>query len=169
VRRVVWAVVVVAAGFALALVWNLYESDSPAPPEYWIPSGRGILELRSQTTEVDDEFRAGINAYEARDLNLAIGYLASSGVFGALRDLRDVYLASALTLAGQHIRALGALDRIDTATLPQPWPDEVLWIRYTALVGAGGDGAAARLLDELAGLDGQIGELARERKRLLEK
>lgn len=168
-RRVAWVGAVVVVGFVLALLYFRLSSGNPASPEYWIPSGRGVLELRSQAPDVDDEFWAGISAYEAGDLDRAIAYLATSDVRGDFGNLRNLYMASAMTLAGQHERALRTLSRIDASALSQPWRDEMGWIRYTALEGMGSNVEAERLLDELAGLDSFIGELARERKRLLKK
>jgi hypothetical protein len=153
----------------LLLLATACGAGDQGPPEYWIPQGRDVRGLATEEVFSDDELWAGINAYDARDLDHALAYLRSTSARGVYGDVGILYLASALTATGHHERALSALGRVDPNGLPPPWRDEARWLRYISLCGIGDGGIeeATRLLEELAGVDGQIGDLARAQKSRL--
>ncbi len=150
---------------ALLLVAACGRNDDK-PPEYWIPQGRDVRGLATDEVFADDELWAGINAYDSRDVGHALAYLRSTSSRGVYGDVGNVYLASALSLSRHYERALSTLGRVDEDSLPQPWRDEARWIEYIALCGIGDNGReqASRILEELARVEGEVGDLARERK-----
>ncbi|MFT5315135.1 MAG: hypothetical protein ACI9UK_000967 [Candidatus Krumholzibacteriia bacterium] len=106
----------VAASVALT-VWLAPVSESP---QYWLPFDNVLLSQRSQAENVGG-LSTGIERYSAGDLLAAVAALKSADVQGANKDLRDIYLASAMINLGRTDEAFKILTSMDLESLPSPW------------------------------------------------
>lgn len=127
---------------------------------YWLPAASEFRSLRS-AAGADSAFWSGLDAYDARNTAEAARQLRSAQTSGAYEDLRQIYLASALSLTGHHADALTVLDSVAPDALPDQWRARALWIRYVCLDALDRDAQARMLLRELAALPGPIGDRAR--------
>jgi len=168
-RPTLVAVLAVAAAVAAAVLFSpqaLHRAGSPIEsPDYWIPRALHVGETRAPGMSPDLE--AAIDAYQGRDLDRVIALLADRFVYPD--DVRGrLYLGSALALSGRYQEALGVLEP-DAIDLWPPEPRAIArWYRYVALAALGRDREAGRLLDRLAGEPGEIGELARRQKGMID-
>ncbi|HKQ63049.1 MAG TPA: hypothetical protein VJS92_17300, partial [Candidatus Polarisedimenticolaceae bacterium] len=104
---------------------------------------------------------AGLEAYGRRDAAGALAALDRAEVPAAYRPLRDLFRASALLIENRPAEARELLESLSLRAMPEPWRDRASWLLYAALHRTGDTDRAAELLDELTGLPGEIGELAR--------
>ena len=135
-------------------------------PEYWIPSGSHGLDFDGSAPWMD-KLRRGIAAYEENDLPGAIELFERAAARGSYDQLRNVYLASALTLSEEYTKALDVFATMKMPRLPPSMRPRARWIRHIALTGAGRHDEAVVILKDLADRDNRIGALARERLELL--
>jgi len=153
-----WTSAVAVAAVAAAMAWVLV---SPPPivdlPVYWLPSDLTDL-TRSAAS---DEFVAGLALYQQGLAAESAAQLEAGEVDTELRPLRDLYLASALTLDDRHLEAVELLDRLRGEYLPAPWRNRARWTLYRALLGSGQNERAAGLLERLSEESDEIGDLAR--------
>ena len=108
----------VAASLAL-VVWLSPGSDSN---QYWLPIDEAMLVQRSDSSG-NDGLRQGIEFYSAGKLPQAIVALQGAEVQGAMKDVRDIYLASALINAKRTFEAHKIMTDMDLESLPAPWRD----------------------------------------------
>lgn len=158
-----------AAVIAALIFLNIHRDYNQEALEYWIPDDRAILTPRSGSGNTDQMFWNGISAYNARDLDSAVKFLRISNARNSYDNLRDIYLASALSLRGKYKEALRIITSINLTHMPEPWRSETGWIRYIALSKTNRNEEAQKILDQLAELENDIGVQARERKKQLEK
>jgi tetratricopeptide (TPR) repeat protein len=169
-RRPAWWPLVPARPLALgtvglalvALALLVLGRGETAPPLHRLPGERAFLSLRSgEDVAGMESLREGIRAYAAGDYRRAVGILAATRAPEGSEDLRRLYLASALSLSGRYEEASRVLEELAPETLPQPYRDEALWIRYVVLWHTGSRREAETLLERLRGSPGEIGALAR--------
>ena len=157
----------VAAALLLVLLLPRPGPQAAAPAAYWLPVDREEVVLRSAIGAESSELSAALEAYRARDARLAAERLARANVGQAYEDLRRLYLASALALAGRYDEAEREHERLSEDTLPEPWRGRARWLHYTILRDAGREDEARSLLRELSARSGEAARLARaERERL---
>jgi hypothetical protein len=153
----------------VALLWLGGRFGPGADAEqYWLPLDRESMAFRAGPVPPDLEgFRAALAAYRERDAGRAVALLESAEVPENYTRLRDLFLASALTLDDRHDEALAVLGRLRIDRLPMPWRARAHWVSYTARRDGGRAEEAAALLDDLAARDDEIGPLARQEQRRL--
>jgi len=88
--------------------------------QYWLPVDDAMLVQRSHSA-VDEGLRQGIEFYSVGELPQAITALQGAELQGAMRDVRDIYLASALINAGRPLEAHIIIEDMDLDSLPTPW------------------------------------------------
>ena len=162
-----WHVAAAAAAVLVivAVVMNPPRRPSDdAPLTFRLLPNTELLETRGNVEGIDAGFWSGVEAYDAGDFERAAASLADLDLPVPYNRLRDVYLASALTLVERYEEALNVLDALHIDRLPQPWRDDARWIRYIALESVGNEKEASALLESLANQPGRVGDLARERR-----
>jgi hypothetical protein len=132
----------------------------------WLPSGAALLQRGDSSQNLHaGPLAEGIEAYNRRDLDEAVRSLASAEVPRELEPFRCLYLASALTMSGQHARAVRILRPVAMEYLPEPWATEGEWTLLVALRGAGMTSSADSLSVVLRGRSGEIGDRVRKLSR----
>ena len=160
--RWVGAAAAVAALALLALLPRPGRETPLGPPPYWLPADREQSVLRADRDAVaSTDLARALAAYHSRDARLAASLLREAQVPESHERLRQLYLASALALAGDAEQASAVLDRLDEASFPEPWRSQVRWVGYTVACATGDAARAAERLRELRHAKGEIGELAR--------
>jgi hypothetical protein len=127
----------------------------------WIPVAGEILEKRSANGGADDRFWTGLEAYRRHRADEAIDNLTAAKATGPYRDLRNIYLASALANSSRFDEAMELINGVVVDDLPQPWREEVRWVRAVALIGTGDTESGLATIELLAGVDGRVGDRAR--------
>ncbi|HKQ62296.1 MAG TPA: hypothetical protein VJS92_13475 [Candidatus Polarisedimenticolaceae bacterium] len=165
-RGLLFGVLGTAAAALLALVLLPQLSrQATAPARYFLPVDEHETRARSrQLAEDGADVLAAIEAYRRHDVQRALAELLRARVPEGYRDLHSLYLASCLELSGQPVEALGLLEALNVATLPQPWRRRAEWIEYRAWHARGDEARAAELLERLAAAPDEIGELARSER-----
>ena len=123
----------------------------------WIPVSGEILEKRGANGGADDRFWSGLEAYSQRSSDDAIEDLTAAKVTGPYRDMRNIYLASALVNKSRFGEALVLINSVVADDLPQPWRDEALWVRAVALIGTGDTESGLAAIERLATADEPVG------------
>ena len=163
VRR--WLPIAAAATLVIAFAVRTNLPARAPVAGRWIPVEQGEILRRGAGAGMDPLLRQGLLAYARRDAVGAVRSLRASRVQGSEAQLRSLYLASALVWSSRPVEALGVLDSLTAAGLPEPWRSEALWVRYLALDRAGRRAAADAQLRALQAAPGDVGRLARERAR----
>jgi hypothetical protein len=169
-RRVLpWAIaasITIGAGvFAKSSFGPAARLPTAKPAAAWIELPRvGISNREFRANGADADVQRGLEAYERRDVETAIGLLRSAVTSGEMDTVRRVFLASVLALQNRddsntearHLLADVALD-----DLPEPWRGEALWTQCVLLSRSGEAAAADTLARELAKRDDAVGARAR--------
>ncbi len=157
-----------AASFVFLLLggWPRWFEGS-ADNDFWLPVEQQEIALRSNATPAAKDFAAAMRAYEQRDAAAAVRQLQAPLGEEGYDLLRQVYFASALALSGDPQAALDVLQALQPATLPQPWKNRSLWVRYGCLKALGREQAAQPILQKLTQESGRIGDLARQEQQRL--
>lgn len=108
----------VAASLALMFWFGPRQGDEL----YWLPVDEAMT-LQRSGYEADDHLSQGLVLYATGDLIEAVAALQKAEVQGAVEDLRNLYLASALINVGQTEDAHEILLNMDLDLLPHPWRD----------------------------------------------
>lgn len=145
----------------ILLVWP-HQKERQALTLYWMPVSSEGSSVRSTAKAASNpDLAAGIDAYAARDLDLAITLLQGAQTSGQNETLRKVFLASALAWSGNHADAVSILRTVRAQTLPDPWGSEARWTLYLSLRECGPKATADSLLRVLAQEQGEVGDRAR--------
>ena len=150
----------VVAVLALVVLNPLQRRHNPGIVA-WIPVDGEILEKRSAAGTAGERFWSGLEAYRERRAGDAVEELTAATVTGPYRDLRDIYLASALVNSSRFEEALGLVEALKVDDLPQPWRDEARWVRAVALMETGDTEAGIATMEQLADSGGAAGDRAR--------
>ncbi len=158
--RPAFATAAVLLAVALFVLIPLQRRQEPGTAA-WIPVAGEILEKRGASGGADDRFWSGLEAYRERRAVDAIDHLTAAKTTGPYRDLKIIYLASALVNLSKFDKALVMINGVVLDDLPQPWRDEARWVRAVALIGTGDTEGGHAAIERLAGLDGRVGDRAR--------
>ena len=160
--RWVGAAAAAAALLVIALLAGPRQEALAGPPPYWLPTDREEAVLRADgEAESSTELARALAVYRSRDARLAASLLREARVSESHERLRKLYLASALSLAGDAAEASAVLEGLDDTAFPEPWRSQARWVGYTVACASGEAARAAALLHELHSARGEIGELAR--------
>ena len=155
----------IAALLLFAAVLRFGREGHAGPSPYWLPIDREQAVLRSSAeAETPGDLSRALAAYEQEDAALAVRLLTAAEVPAEYEPLRNLYLASALELDGQATAAAAVLDRLYVDTLPEPWRTQGRWVAYATARARGENDRAAALLERIAHVPGEIGELARRER-----
>ncbi len=113
---------ILVAGSLLAATLAFFFLVQPRrqPASYWLPVTE-VVNIQRSAEGDGVVLRTGLDLYAAHDLTAAIAALEQAPVQGALGDLRNLYLASALLNSGHRQEARQVLGRVDVPSLPYPW------------------------------------------------
>jgi len=126
-----------------------------------LPAYEEDLQVRSaETTQLDPELVAGLQAYSDQDYRDASRRLQKARSEGPLETVRQLYLGSALAQQAHWEQVVTVLGAAATAPLPDPWGSEARWTLAIALAETGNQVRADSLLQLLAAEPGEVGARA---------
>jgi hypothetical protein len=163
--RAAAVVAVLAAAVVLVMVIGRGRIAPGDALEYWLPVDEEAFVLRS-----DDsvgglvELREALDAYSHKNVTGAISmleHMEPPAGDDTWRALHDLYLASCYLHAGRIDDADRLLAKVDVPTLPSPWWERSMWMTYIVDSGMGREDRAAKTLEQLSTVEGDIGARAR--------
>ncbi len=133
-RSPAWALAAAAALMALLFVPRMIRAPHPERERFrWLSTSEGGLVSREGAQPGDADVRAGIEAYQRRDLAQARRLLEHARANGVLEDARRVFLGNTWLALGDPARALEALRTVEWRNVPPPWREEAQWTLQLAL------------------------------------
>jgi len=137
-RTPAWTLAAAAALVALVFVPRLMRAPRLERERFhWLTTSEGGLVSRDADQAGDADIRAGIEAYQHRDLARARRLLERARATGVLEDARRVFLGNTWLALGEPARALDALRAVEWHNVPPPWREEAQWTLQLALRRAG--------------------------------
>jgi hypothetical protein len=166
--RWAWAIPLAAAAVVIAV---LVRPTGPGPSRglepAWLVNPSSILVLNRDQggPGFDPDLRAGLEAYERRDLEGAIRSLGRVQAQGDLEPVRRVYLGSALARQRRFRGAVKVYRGLHEQEIPELLRAETRWTLFVALSGAGERTSSDSLLALLAREPGAVGDRARAQRK----
>lgn len=167
-RRIVWAVPIMVSAVLLAvLIRQTGRNPADGLEAAWLVNPSSIIvSIRDQAAgDLDPDLRAGLEAYEHRDLDGAARSLSRARAQDELESLRSAYLGNVLARRRRYREAVNVLRTLRAPEIPEDLRDETRWTFFVALSRAGLKAGADSLLTLLVKEPGAIGERARRFNR----
>jgi len=141
-RRVPWLAAISAAAavavVAFAVRGPLHTRNVGA---HWLEPPDDLVRVRG-VQPIDDDLRAGFEAYARHDAPAAIAALERAHASGGAEQARRLYLGSALLAADRPAEARRCLESVRLGFIPQPWRDQAVAALAAAMRATGDPGRA---------------------------